>query len=574
MKWELIRECGIEYASLPEARREQQLCYPNYAARAADGTYVITEEWSVPVPFRFECRTLRVDKDHRILFDSTKIGIDDGYGCLMDDGCIAIVRRSHWELVIVSPQGKIVDRIGLRTCSKRLPRYARWTGKGTFIVVFNNRSFEFDVVEIDRQGRLLWYLPASPRSIGIPSSVQLLDTDRFLISDSFRHFATEIDRDGNITWQFGEPENPSSDEHRLSSPSSARHLVDGRRLIADTRNHRVLVVSPDERARSITLPDSGLCDPNYADGLPDGHYLICDTGNARVIQVDAQGRVVWEYGDSIAGRRHLSYPRSVDLIGQNRYLVADTGNNRILEFPDGSAEPRVLCAGFDLFWPRCVRRLPSGALLIADARNGRIVEISPEGRVLNELHHIQSGQGTAFADPHDVWQLRNGHLLVCDSSQDLVFEVDWSGVVHRAIGDGGDITLKDPHSAQQMQDGSVIISDTGNQRMLIVGADGKCLRSFSELTNRNSILRLNMPRYVEAGEDGTLVITDTGQNRILGCTATGQFLWEFSRVPASKLPQLEQPRWAKQVNTDEIVVCDHFHHRILHVKRLHERRAG
>ncbi len=574
MAWELIREVGIEYASLPEARRQQQLCCPSYAARATDGTYVIAEEWFLPVPYCFECRTRRVDTNHRILFDSTAIGIDDGYGCLMDDGCIALVRRTHWELVIVSPQGEIVDRLGLRACSKKLPRYARWTEKGTFIVVFNNRSFDLDMVEIDRQGRLLWYLPPAVRSIGIASSVQLLDSDRFLVSDSFRHYATEIDRDGNIVWQFGEPENPSSDEHRLSSPNSVKCLADGQRLIADTRNHRILSVSPDNRVRSITLPESGICDPNFADGLPNGHYLICDAGNARIIQLDSQGGIVWEYGDSIAERRHLSYPRSVDLIGPDRYLVADTGNNRIVEFPDGTTQAKLLCAGFDLFWPRCVRLLPSGALLIADARNGRIVEISPDGRVLNELSHIRSGQQSALADPHDVSLLPNGHLLVCDSSQDLILEIDWSGNLYRVIGDNNDVRLKDPHSAQQMNDGSVIISDTGNHRVLIVGTDGKYLRSFSELKDQDGIVRLHQPRYVEVGEDGTLVITDTGQNRILGSTATGHLLWEFSRVPGSKLTDLDQPRWAKLVNTDEILVCDHFHHRVLHVKWQQNRQQA
>ncbi len=569
MTWELIREVGIEYASLPEARRFQRLSSPLYAAKASDGTCVIAEEWNMSVPFRFECRTLRIDTNHQILFDSTTIGIDDGFGCLMGDGCIAIVRRTHWELLIVSSQGKIIDRFGLRACSKKLPRYARWTDKGTFLVVFSNRSFDVDIVEIDRQGRILWFLPPASRSIGVASNVQLLASDRILVADSFRHFATEIDRDGNIAWQFGEPENPSAHECRVSSPNSATCLSSGQRLIADTRNHRILSVFPDGHAQPIALPESGLCDPTYVDGLPNGHYLVCDSGNGRIIQLDPQGKIVWEYGDSIAGRRHLSYPRSVDLIGENRYLVADTGNNRIVEFQNGKVETIRFNAEYTLFWPRCVRKLPSGSLLIADARNGRIVEISSDGGIVNELCSIQLELRPTLQDPHDVRLLPNGNLLICDSSQDLVLEVDWSGGIHRIIGDSSDIKLKDPHSAQQMNDGSVIISDTGNQRVLIVGTDGKCLRSLSEIRGQAALLRLHQPRYAEADEDGTLVITDTGQNRILGCTIKGQLLWEFSSVPGSKLNSLDQPRWAKQVTPDEILVCDHFHHRILHVKRLH-----
>jgi hypothetical protein len=576
MTWELIREDGIEYASIPEARRQQQLCLPAYAARAADGAYVIAEERNIAkqVPFRFECRTLRIDKDHRTLFDSTSVGIDDGFGCLMDDGCLGIVRRTQWELLIVSPQGEVIDRLGLQACSKKLPRYARWTDKGTFIVVFFNRSFEVDIVEIDRRGRLLWYIPQDVKSIGIPSSVQLLDNDRLLVSDSFRHYASEVDRGGNITWQFGEPENPSDKESLLSSPNSATRLANGQCLIADTRNHRILSISQDGRAQPLALPDSGLCDPYYADSLSDGHHLVCDAGNERVVELDRQGNIVWEYGDSIAARRHLSYPRSVDLIGTHHYLVADTGNNRIVEFREGKVETKTFDARHALFWPRCVRLLPSGSLLIADARNGRIVEALPDGQLVNELQRIQMADRPALQDPHDVRLLPNGNLLITDSSQDLVLEADWSGNVQRVIGDSKEVKLKDPHSAQQMKDGSFLISDTGNHRILIVGADGKYLRSIKELKQKTTILRLHHPRYVETGEDGSLVIADTGQNRILGCTVSGQLLWEFSQVPGSKLIHLNQPRWAKAVNDNEILVCDHFHHRVLHVKWSQNRASA
>jgi hypothetical protein len=30
---------------------------------------------------------------------------------------------------------------------------------------------------------------------------------------------------------------------------------------------------------------------------------------------------------------------------------------------------------------------------------------------------------------------------------------------------------------------------------------------------------------------------------------------------------LNQPRWATLVNPRELLICDHFHHRILHVQR-------
>jgi hypothetical protein len=575
MTWSLIKEAGIDYAAMPDARVDERLCFPTYAARAADGSYVISEERGIHklVPFRFECRTLRVDVSRNILFDSTSLGIDDGFGCLMGDGSLGLVRRTQWELLIVSSRGQIVDRLGLENLSKRIPRYAAWTAKGTFLVVFFNRSYEVDIVEIDHRGQLLWYLPPGSVSLGIASSVQWLPSDTFLIADSFRHIACEVDRRGNVLWQFGEAENPSSHRQRLSSPSCAKCVAGGQRLIADARNHRILSLSPQREVGEIPLPDSGVSDPTHVDALPDQHVLVCDTGNARVIELDKAGRVVWDYGDAVAARRYLSYPRSVDVIAPDRYLVADTGHNRIVEFVHGEAEPIPFRGDDALFWPRCVRALPRGTLLIADGRNGRIVEVSRGGDVRRELAQIQLEDQLSLHDPHDVRELPNGHLLISDSPQDQVLEVDWSGVVHRVIGGGVENALKDPHSAQQLDDGSIVISDTGNHRVLIVGPDGACIRSIEAVEHGGIMYRLHHPRYAEVSPEGTLVIADTGQNRILGATLIGQFLWEFSRVSGSKLPRLNQPRWATLVGPDEIVVCDHFHHRFVHARRTSDVKA-
>jgi hypothetical protein len=66
--------------------------------------------------------------------------------------------------------------------------------------------------------------------------------------------------------------------------------------------------------------------------------------------------------------------------------------------------------------------------------------------------------------------------------------------------------------------------------------------------------------------DDTMVIVDTDHNRILAANPDGALIWELSGVPDSPLPRLCQPRWAKLVHRYEVVICDHFNHRILHIK--------
>ena len=426
MNWSLVNERGIDFAA-PPLTSEPRLCSPSFAERGEDGSYLIVDELGIEkqVPFRFECRTIRVDAARNVLFDTSALGINDGAGCLMSEGFVAILRRTTWDLLIVSPAGDVIQCLELATFSKRMPRYVRWTPRRTFLLVFFNRSHDIDVVEVDRRGRLLWFLPSSAGSVGIVGSVQWLPSDTLLIADPFRHAAVELDRQGRVVWQFGESGNPAGDLSRLANPGSARCLADGRHLIADTRNHRILTVDADGSAMPIETGDEILSDPTYADETEYEHYLICDTGNRRVIELDRQGHIVWQYGQTIASRRHLSYPRSVELTGPNRYLVADTAHDRIVEIVDNEVRERACHAEPALFWPRCVRALPGGSLLIADSRNGRILEVCPDGSVLNQLTHVRFEQELKLKDPHDVHLLANGHLLITDSPRGLVVEADW-----------------------------------------------------------------------------------------------------------------------------------------------------
>lgn len=198
----------------------------------------------------------------------------------------------------------------------------------------------------------------------------------------------EIDRTGNVVWQFGEVRHPSNTIDHISSPGSIRHIGNGQRVAADTRNQRILRIDVDGANCEIMPHDGTLCDPLYADVLDNGNCLICDTGIARVIELDEQGYIVWHYGASVASRRLLSYPRSVEVTCSGGCLVADTAHDRIIEnlmarSGKGLFTMSPVCSG-----TRCVRVLSFGSLLIADARNSRIVEVSATGRVLRQLLHF------------------------------------------------------------------------------------------------------------------------------------------------------------------------------------------
>jgi DNA-binding beta-propeller fold protein YncE len=193
----------------------------------------------------------------------------------------------------------------------------------------------------------------------------------------------------------------------LEGPVAVAVAPDGRRLIADTGGHRVVVLDRDDgfvqafgtRCDLLQGAAGGCVDPDGAGPLrmgdgqllepwgvaagPEGGTLVADTWNGRVVRFDAAGRFVWSFGrlsvgapapvapDQLYGPRGLAY----DPAG-GRAAVADTGHKRILMLSPAGAfraehgGPGSQAGRFDE--PVGLAFGPDGSLHVADAWNRRI----------------------------------------------------------------------------------------------------------------------------------------------------------------------------------------------------------
>ena len=566
MDWSLVRETGVEYAPRTGNTQTALLHFPVYAQAAKDGSCLIVDElgYEHPTGDHTRSRTLLVSRSGDVLFESTKYGVSDGFGCLTDDGHIAILSRSRWEILVLSANGSIVRKLGLWNFSKRLPRFVFCTKRQTLLVSFLDNVGMFDVIEIDQNGNLLWFLPGRPKDYGYPVGMQLLENNNILLIDAAYHNALEINRNGVIVWQWGERRQPAADNRHLSSPRSIQQSGNGTRLISDASNHRILAISRHQDISEVTPLSHDLCDPMYAEQLGNGHYLICDTGNTCVLELDQSGEIVWQYGRAKRIKRNFSFPRSIESDGNGSLLIADTAHNRVVNIAGTRVSDWPVEAGENLFWPRCARRTANGTVLIADGLNSRILEVAADGKVLHRLTHLRLPEETPLGDPHDVRLLPDGNLLLVDSSNDLVVSTDWLGHVSWMIGGDSNI-LKDPHSAQILDDGRVLICDSGHDRIIIVEPNTMAMESKSDFFSDTGFYRLNFPRFAEVSREGILLIADTGNSRILATNLFQEVFWELSCIPESPIPYLRYPRWAQLINHNEVIVSDHFNHRVLHL---------
>ena len=331
--------------------------------------------------------------------------------------------------MVLSSSGRPESRIDLSGAAEEQPWIASWTDRSTFLVAFLP-GVPSNIVEIDLEGRVLWRFSSSTPDVDLPWSMQLLRNGSVLTADARLHVVQELHRDGSWSVRWGKRAEPSGEPGHLFRPRWARECNDGSLLIADSNNHRVVVVGMSGESSEIRAIDATFVTPACVTRSREGRSLICDSGTGRLVEIDASEQLLWCSSPAAVQDRVLSFPRSVQYLDNGRYLIADTAHNRIVEADCHGLRECVVDLDQALFWPRSVRRTLRNTTLVADGRNSRILELAENGTVLHELNEVTyAKQKIPLRDPHDLRLLPNANVLVVDAKQNLVLETSWEGHV-------------------------------------------------------------------------------------------------------------------------------------------------
>jgi hypothetical protein len=266
---------------------------------------------------------------------------------------------------------------------------------------FNNR-----VIEVDKQGNIVWHFgdgtsTAGPTSIVAPNDEERLPNGNTLIAGTGAPQNSEpsctgamgcpdnrvliVNMAGNIVWQYGQAGMAGSGANMLNTPVCAVMLPNGNVLITDQANERVIEVT---MAMTVawTFPPAGsdggataLNNPNSAERLANGNTLIADENNNRVIEVDMGGNIVWQYPQT-PDPMMLSGAAFASRLANGNTLITDSNNNRILEvtstFTVAWSYVTNMRAGSNATpLPTRAVRLANGDTLISDQFNHQVIEI-------------------------------------------------------------------------------------------------------------------------------------------------------------------------------------------------------
>lgn len=283
---------------------------------------------------------------------------------------------------------------------------------------------------------------------------------------------------------------------------------------------------------------------------PNGERVIADTGNHRIVVLDSAGAYVRSFGSYCrvddqantpctdpdgdgplaAGDGQFYEPWGVAVDGAGNIYVADTWNGRIQAFaPDGTflrrwgvfaiAQAASAAENADpnaLFGPRGLTFDLDGNLLVADTGNKRVVRFRPSGEYVDQ---VGGGGVTAgrFEEPSDVAvDPTNGTILVADSwngrvqrfGSDLAYQSEFAvpgwagrGVDQKpslAVDAAGVIYTTDPATGQ------VVAYDATGQVKLAFGGQGI---GANQIGVPNGI-RVDLP-------GNSLIVADGGNSRVM-----------------------------------------------------------
>jgi DNA-binding beta-propeller fold protein YncE len=297
------------------------------------------------------------------------------------------------------------------------------------------------------------------------------------------------------------------DEKPLLQPRTLAVAPDGRRVIADTGNNRIVVLAPDgtlvqtfgSECRLNEGAAGGCVDPDgsgpraLGDGQfyepwgvavdDEGRIYVADTWNGRIQVFDANGEFLrsWGFFGSTNGELGDPYalfgPRGLAIDNAGNLLVADTGNKRIITFtPDGTLVNQV--GGGGVILGRFEEPVgiavdaADGSIYVADAWNQRIQKLDAALQPLAEWPVPGWESREIFHKPY-LAVAANGDVYASDPQQYRIMVYDRNGQLKAAFGDFGPEMNRfglpvgvayDPANNQ------VLVADSDNNRVMVFPA--------------------------------------------------------------------------------------------------------
>ena len=198
----------------------------------------------------------------------------------------------------------------------------------------------------------------------------------------------------------------------------------------------------------------------------------------------------------------IEEPFRTELLPNGNLLTVSHTRDTVRELgPDGTE----VWSKADIGQPVDGHRLPDGNTLVSSYTGRMVVELKPDGEVAWSIE--------APGMPFDADRLANGNTLITQYNNGGVIEVDRSGKTVWSFA-GSQLS-----SAERQLDGTTLVTTMESDRIDLVAADGKVLRTW----------KCEDPMLAELLPNGHLVVNQ--RTKVVVLASDGKVLWELERGP-------------------------------------------
>ncbi len=242
----------------------------------------------------------------------------------------------------------------------------------------NNR-----IVEVTPDKKIVWeyHFDLPHRGLGADDAFFIDGGKAIIVNLEEYHQIEIIDyKTKQVTWSYGHPGQPGSDDGYLNTPDDAYMLANGNIIVADIKNCRVIEIAPDKHIVH-QYGVTGVCDnapgylnkPNGDTPLTNGHTYISNIVSASLVELDDKWQPVFNMSLPVA------YPSDPQPTQAGNILVADYSNPGQLVEVDKQGNVVWQFSGEigdkHLKQPSLAIELPNGNILCNDDLNHRVIVI-------------------------------------------------------------------------------------------------------------------------------------------------------------------------------------------------------
>lgn len=259
----------------------------------------------------------------------------------------------------------------------------------------NNR-----IIEVTPDKRIVWEFPepgdlAPGQSFVDPDDAFYTPGGRTVITnEENNHTITIIDYAvRKIVWQYGHPGHAGGAPGYLNTPDDAYQLPDGRIVVADIKNCRILMFDPPPArhiqrqfgvtrdCRASNVSPGHFLYPNGDTPLPNGNLLITEIGTRSAAELDlATGRILYRVPLPVL------YPSDTQMTRDGNYLVVDYSRPGKIVVVTRSGKTLWSHAPTSgpgrLDHPSLALELPNGNFILNDDYNHRVIVLSRNKQIL------------------------------------------------------------------------------------------------------------------------------------------------------------------------------------------------